>query len=320
MSKRSSALDTTILILELLKRIPKNWSITAQELQQQLCDAGFSRDIHTIQRHLKTLVESSHFNIDLDDRSKPYGYRWSKNAKGFTANGLSIQESLILRMAEEYLKNLLPSSLMGSMAGFFEEANRNISQTSDPQQDVEWLSKVIVAPETQPLLPPELQEGVFDQVSKALYGNYWLHLTYKNAAGSIRDATVMPLGLAQQGPRLYVVCRFKGYEDDRVLALHRIQSAESSTLTFDRPEEFDLKQFSADGRFTFGRGEKVRLTFSIQKSAGLHILETRLSEDQQHTECDDFYEITATVVRSAQLEWWLGTFGDRVKDIVYKPA
>lgn len=181
MNKRQSSLETTILIIELLKRIPKSWSITAQELQQQLAVIGLNRDIHTIQRHLKSLVESSHFPIDMDDRSKPYGYRWSQQAVGFTVNSMSIQESLILQMAHETLKNLLPSSLMDSMSGFFEEANRNISHAQDPAKEIQWLSKVVVAPETQPLLPPELQLGVFNEVSCALYNNCWLDISYRNA-------------------------------------------------------------------------------------------------------------------------------------------
>lgn len=120
MNKRQSSLETTILIIELLKRIPKSWWITAQQLKQQLAEIGLDRDIHTIQRHMKSLVESSHFPIE---------------------------------------KNLLPSSLMDSMSGFFEEANRNISHAQDPAKEIQWLSKVVVAPETQPLLPPRVTTG-----------------------------------------------------------------------------------------------------------------------------------------------------------------
>ncbi|WP_163372656.1 helix-turn-helix transcriptional regulator [Endozoicomonas acroporae] len=310
MNKRQSSLETTILIIELLKRIPKSWWITAQQLKQQLAEIGLDRDIHTIQRHMKSLVESSHFPIDMNNRSKPYGYRWSQQAVGFTVNALSIQESLILQMAHKTLKNLLPSSLMDSMSGFFEEANRNISHAQDPAKEIQWLSKVVVAPETQPLLPPELQPDVFNEVSSALYNNYWLDITYRNAGGEVKDKNVMPLGLAQQGPRLYLVCRFKGYDDERNLAMHRMLSARSTSMTFERPEGFDLKQYSKEARFTFGEGRKVKLSFRIRKDAGLHILESRISEDQAYREHEDCYEISATVVESRQLQWWLNSFGE----------
>jgi predicted DNA-binding transcriptional regulator YafY len=124
--------------------------------------------------------------------------------------------------------------------------------------------------------------------------------------GGKRTATrVMPLGLAQQGPRIYLVCRFDGYDNERSLALHRIISARASTLPFDRPRDFDLKQYDDDGRFGYGNGERVRLQFRIDKEAGLHLLESPLSADQKVKELEDEYEITATVVDSAMLDWWL---------------
>ena len=64
------------------------------------------------------------------------------------------------------------------------------------------------------------------------------------------------------------------------LALHRIRKAQASTLSFERPKEFDLAQYDANGRFGFGYGEKVRLTFEIETEAGFHLTETPLSRDQ----------------------------------------
>ena len=125
----------------------------------------------------------------------------------------------------------------------------------------------------------------------------------------------MPLGLAQQGPRMYLVCRFDGYDNERSLALHRIQSARASTFAFTRPTDFDLKQYDADGRFGYGEGKHIRLSFRIEKEAGLHLLESPLSADQQVVELEDAYEITATVVDSAMLEWWLRGFGKSVSKI-----
>ena len=89
-----------------------------------------------------------------------------------------------------------------------------------------------------------------------------------------------------------------------------------STLTFERPKTFDLKRYDDDGRFGFGEGEKVRLVFRIDRSAGLHLMESPLSTDQQVVERKDGrLEITATVVDSSMLEWWLRGFGDAVTEV-----
>lgn len=319
MAKRSDTLETVLLAVELLRRIPRGRKVTAGELHSQLKDAGIDRDLRTIQRQLEMLSE--HFEIERDDRNKPYGYRWLEQAKALAVPNLTPQESLLLQLAEEHLKNLLPPRLMKSMEGFFTQAKRNLGPDSSANLEKQWRNKVRVVATSQPLLPPKIVPGVFEVVSEALYCNRWLNINYKNSGGMVNEIVVMPLGLAQQGPRLYLVCRYKGFTNERSLALHRIISAESSTLTFERPKDFDLKQYDDDGRFGFGEGEKILLTFQIQRNAGLHLLESPLSSDQKVEELDDNQlEITATVVDSEMLEWWLRGFAGAVTNVQKYPA
>jgi predicted DNA-binding transcriptional regulator YafY len=253
MAQRPDTLDTALLMLELLRRIPRGRKITTSELHQQLKGAGFERDLRTIQRQLEILSE--HFDIERDERSKPYGYRWLERAQGLALPQLTPQESLLLQLAEEHLKNLLPARLMRSMEGFFTQARRNLGDGPNTRLEREWPRKVRVVATSQPLLAPAIASGVLEAVSEALYANHWLDLDYRNAARQRRQARVMPLGLAQQGPRLYLVCRFEGFDNERSLALHRIGKAEVSTLAFERPRGFDLQKYDADGRFGFGEGQ-----------------------------------------------------------------
>ena len=314
MAKRSDTLETVLLAVELMRRIPRGRKVTAGELHQQLKDAGIERELRTIQRQLEMLSE--HFEIERDDRSKPYGYRWLEQAKALAMPNLTPQESLLLQLAEEHLKNFLPPRLMKSMDAFFSQAKRNLGSESTARLEREWPGKVRVVATSQPLLPPKIVPGVFEAVSEALYANRWLTLDYQNSAGKRRSITVMPLGLAQQGPRLYLVCRFDGFNNERSLALHRIRKAEASTLTFERPAEFDLQKYDDDGRFGFGEGHRVQLRFRITKDAGLHLTESPLSTDQQYVEAQDgWLEIIATVVDSAMLDWWLRGFGKAVTNI-----
>jgi predicted DNA-binding transcriptional regulator YafY len=313
MAKRPDTLQTVLMTLELLRRIPRTRKISASELHEQLESLDLARDLRTIQRQLEMLTQ--HFDIERDARSKPYGYRWKEKSAGLAVPMLSEQESLLLTLAEQHLKALLPASVMKSMESFFVQARTNLGASGKPGRDREWLSKVRVVSTSQPLLPPKLRPGVFEEVSNALYSDRWLSIDYLNAAGKRTKAEVMPLGLAQQGPRLYLVCRFKDYDDERSLALHRIQTAKSSALGFERPKDFDLKKFDDDGRFGYGEGQRIRLSFEIRKGAGLHLLESPLSTDQSVTDLGDAYRITATVVDSAMLDWWLRGFGEDVSKI-----
>jgi predicted DNA-binding transcriptional regulator YafY len=313
MGKRADTLETTLLAIELLRRVPRNRKVTAVELHRQLKEAGIERDLRTIQRQLEMLSE--HFNLIRDDRSKPYGYQWPKHASGLAVPNLSLQESILLRLAEEHLRNLLPSHLMRSMQGFFSQARQNLDSQGTDSLEREWPGKVRVVATSQPLLPPKVDPAVFDAVCETLYRNTWLKLNYKNASGYEAETNVMPLGLAQQGPRLYLVCRYEGYDNERNLALHRILWAKATTLTFKRPRNFDLKKFDNEGRFWFGEGKRVRLSFRISKPEGQHLLESPLSLDQQVKDVDDKYQITANVIDSAMLDWWLRGFGEAVSQV-----
>jgi len=317
MPKRPDTLETVQIALELLRRIPRGGRISAAELRSQLNEAGLARDIRTIQRQLEMLTRK--FDIERDDSASPYGYRWKELAKGMNLPGLTKQESLLLTLAEQHLQRLLPAGLMKSMAGFFYQARHNIGPLSEAQKEHQWLSKVRVVSETQPLLPPKIKPGVFDEVSNALYANRWLALDYTNAGGKSFQAEVMPLGLVSQGPRFYLVCRFAGSEDARSLALHRISRASVTLRSFERPKDFDLEKFDNDGQFGFGAGQRITLCFRIDKGAGFHLLESSLSLDQQVVELDDAYEITATVVDSEWLWRWVRGFGDAL-ELVAEPV
>ena len=314
---KPKTMETTFLALALLRRIPRGRKVTAKELRDSLAAEGFERDERSIQRLLKSL--SVEFGIDRDERSIPYGYEWKGQSAGFMLPALSKQESLMLMLAEQQLRPLLPPSVMQSMNGFFEQARANLAPHQNATLEKQWLQKVRVVSETQPLLPPQIAEGVLEQTSQALYNNQWLELDYTNAKEERKQHRVMPLGLAQQGPRIYLVCRFDGYDNERSMALHRIHSAKASTLTFERPD-FDLARYDADGRFAIANGERMRLSFIIDKAPGKHLLESRLSEDQTHTETDDGYLITATVVQTLLLDRWLLSFGAQIRDVQKNPV
>jgi predicted DNA-binding transcriptional regulator YafY len=319
MPRRPESIETLVLALEILRRIPRGRKITAKQLHQQLQDAGIDRDLRTIQRQLEMLSE--HFEIERDDRSKPFGYRWLDRAKGMTLPHLTPQESLLLGLAEEHLRALLPAKLMRSMEGFFDQARRNLADDSSATLEREWKIKVRVVATGQPRIPAQVSAAVFDTVSEALYANRWLSIDYRNSGGKESTVDVMPLGLAQQGPILYLVCRYRGYDNERSLAMHRIQGARMTTERFKRPSGFDLRKYDEDGRFGVQTGNIVRLTFEIAAEEGLSLIEAPLSADQEVVALPDGgYRISATVVETLMLERWLRGYGNSIKNVERRSA
>jgi hypothetical protein len=123
MPKRPAAQETLALSLELLRRIPRRGGITATELREQLRHAGFEREPRTLQRLLKTLCECC--DIECDDSSKPYHYRWKENAKILSAPRLSAQDAL-LKISRQQLKTKINDNL-----NIFKYENRDTKFTGN---------------------------------------------------------------------------------------------------------------------------------------------------------------------------------------------
>ena len=130
--------------------------------------------------------------------------------------------------------------------------------------------------------------------------------------------TVCPLVYLQRGPAFYLLCTIDDYADVRQLALHRMLSAAALDQKARKPAHFDPDREVARAQ-GMGGGEPIRLVARFWKRAGLHLLETRLSADQLVEDAgDDHFRLTATVDGTAQLRWWLLSFGSRVE--VLEPA
>lgn len=314
----SYALDNALLILEILRRIPRRNYTTSAHLREQVAAAGYAVSLRTVQRHLDAIC--SRFAIECDTRGKPFGYRWMEGAEGLKLPLLTASEALLLQLAKSEVAQLLPAHALVSMAPLFATARRELEATPAPQVERRWLKKVLRIPESQPLLAPKVAPGVFEAVSDALYRECKLHIRYRNAQGRRQNATVWPLGLVQQGVRLYLVCRFEGYDNERILALPRILQAEASEESFPWPAGFDLADYCSGGDFGVSHGRKVRLRFCIDKTCGQHLLESPLAADQTACDLGDALEITATVVDTELLLRWLRGWGDKVRGVEMTPV
>lgn len=122
-----------------------------------------------------------------------------------------------------------------------------------------------------------------------------------------------------QKPRLYIVCRFEGYDNERILSLSRIQKAQVTQDNFVYPKNFDLAQYDGEGRFAFGEGHKVSLSFCIKKLVGQHLKESPLSDDQKLDDRDDHFLIQATVTDSMLLHSWLRGLGEDIWSVNIEP-
>lgn len=308
---RYAGLDAAFLLLDLLQRIPRRRYISSSQLLQQLQSAGYTLQRRTLQRHLDLLVQR--FPLECDTRSKPYGYRWAEGAQGLNLPTLAAPEALLLQLAHSELAPLLPARTLHSLAPLFDSARLQLER-SHPKAAQRWLHKTRRVPDALPLLAPALCPGIFDSVSEALYAEHTLHLSYRNALGRSLQAEVWPLGLVLQGQRLYLVCRFVGYDNERIIALARIQQARVGTA-FAYPEQFELERYIEDGHFGIRRGALVRVRFRLPKALAQHLIESPLAADQHCVDEGDSVHISATLHDTELLQRWLRGWGEQLREL-----
>jgi predicted DNA-binding transcriptional regulator YafY len=304
-------------MLRLIPRAPAK--IAVRDLQRQLCDADFKVTTRTVQRDLLEL--STLFPLISDDREKPYGWSWQREASSFDLPGLSIPDALTLTLVEQHLCNQLPPAALDALQPQFRSAARVLNAMEQSVGSKAWLSKVRTIAPLQPLQAPALDEHCQRTVYQALMKDLQLKLSYKK-----RDAetvtvypVVHPLAIVQRGGIVYLVCTFADYKDVRTLALHRVKQAELIYTSARRSPDFDLDAFIASGAFGFLTGPPIVLRATFQRPVGEHLFETPLSSDQiLEMQDDGSIHLTATVASTRTLVFWLTGFGAAVE--VHSPA
>lgn len=304
-------------MLRMVPRYPGK--TTASELQKKLEAGGYHVTKRTIERDLHDL--SSSFPLTLDQRGKPYGWSWRRDAQEFNVPGLATDEALALALTERFLDALLPGTLVEHLRPRFDSARKLLGGLPKARGAGSWLDKIAVVSDGQALLTPRIAAGVQQIVADALLEANQIEVVYQRPFEHKPVVWIIsPLGLVQRGAVTYLVCTMFDYDDPRILALHRIKSAKViADSLVQTPEGFILDQYIREGAFGFGNGGSFRIELLFRDGAGNHLQETLLSADQKLVSLSDSeLRLTATVADTPQLRWWLLGFGGQVE--VLRPA
>ncbi len=309
-SKKYYALLRQWKMLQLLPvKVPKS----AVQIRDELEREGFQVDLRTVQRDLKELMEV--FPLTAR-KGKPISWRWDRNAMSFEIPGMDRAGALTLKMVSDFMSRLLPKNCLDSLAPKLRRAEAILNDL-DGKIYGGWLDKVRVVPRNQPLLPPHVDSEVLDVVYESLFQDRRFKAMYlKRNESEPVEYIVNPLGLVASDPTLYLVATLWDYENIKLLAVHRFQTAEMIYEKVRKPEGFTLDNYLASGALGFARheGKKIQLRSLFDKYAAAHLYESPLSSNQKITEQEDGdILVEAEVLDTLQLRWWLLGFGDNVE-------
>ncbi|MDO9393925.1 MAG: WYL domain-containing protein [Methylotenera sp.] len=306
--------DTQLRQWAMLKCIPQYpRQITAREITERLASEGFEVGKRTIERDLLSL--SGIFPLISNDRSRPYGWSWSKDAEAFALPTMSPLQALTLELAHDHLAALLPASLLDSLAPYFKCAEGVLNSGDGVKRLASWRKKVAIVSAGQPLIPPNYPEEIIEAVHSALLTGQQLEISYTPREHSeTKTYPAHPLGIVQRGAVTYLVATLYNYTDILLFAVHRIQAAKVLDQPSTTPEGFDIKHYISQGALGFEENGLIKLVVRITVPAAEHLWETPLSLDQQITpDQSGWVRLQATVPDTAQLRWWLKGFGQEVE-------
>lgn len=305
----NESLSRQWLMLKSLPRYPKK--ISVRDIILILEENNFAVSERTVQRDLHQL--SSIFPLVVDDREKPFGWSWQKDAPSFDLPSLSVAEAVTLLMVEQHLASLLPSCVLNHMNPYFSCARRKLESIPHHESYRSWSEKVVTLPPSQPLLPPNIDPDVHSVISTAIFEDKQVDIEYKKRGE--KDSVsyrIHPLGLIQRGSIIYLDVRIFNNDEARTLAMHRIKNAVILDYKSIPPANYSLNDRVRLGVWDFGNGDVIDLVLRFKNGVGDHLLETPLS-DLQHVEIgDNGVKISVTIPYTPQLKWWILGFGDGV--------
>lgn len=300
-------------LLQTLREIPKApCQITVQDLTTKLKELGFEVGERTVQRDLDNMAQV--LPLERNDKSKPYGWRWSKGAT-YDVPSMSLKDSLIIHLLNKYLHHVLPPSLIPEISGLLNQAEQTIVGSGENNQLTRWLDSVVIEEATQPLIAPKIERHIQSVIYEALYKQYQIKAVYHSrTSNQPKEMRLHPLGLIHRGKSIYLGATANDYEQIRLFALHRFVSADISLDDAQPRNQQSWQDYIAQGAGGFGgSGETLKVVAWVCDDLGEHLMETPLSEDQTLIELEDGYQLTARVFDTWQFYWWILSQGSRIR-------
>ena len=308
------ATDTTLRNLAMLAAIPRYpHRKTTRQIREELValNSDFEVDVRSVQRDLERL--SGLFPITSETEGRANCWYWIDRNALTQIPSMSGPTAFALKLASEYLKPLMPPSVLRQLEAYFKHADTVLGDTSLGR----WTDRAAIIRLGPMLRPPAVRDDVQEAVYTALLENRRVEVAYRSKARTRANGIVLnPLGLVVRAGIAYLVATSWDYEDVRHYVLHRMGKAQLLDEPAKRPAGFRLADHvREDRRFSYPLSAgKLELKARFDADAAIHLTESRLSANHRATEQPDGRMlIEATVPDTADLRWWLLGFGAGVE-------
>jgi predicted DNA-binding transcriptional regulator YafY len=182
-------------VLQKIPRSPRR--VGLGDIRSYLSELGLKVTDRTIQRDLEKLSEL--FPLEVDTRSKPYGWSFMSTAKT-SMPSLHPYEALTMLMANKFLSDSLPSSLNEYL--FYQKQQANAALEPYQGKNLKsWVNKIAYMPEGFNLQKAVVNPKVIESVYESLLKEKKLCIDYRDK----KAQEIHPLGLILRSRHIYLV-------------------------------------------------------------------------------------------------------------------
>jgi hypothetical protein len=279
-------------------------------VQSRLSADKPSRD--TILRALDGMEANGLVAKDGTSRARVW-WRTTKRAPSELARRPPLELAIALLTLKRHAPHHLPSHVVSELETYFDGAEKVLGESpTDPSlsEARAWANKTVRINAGYPLVSPPVSPVIFNAIRKALYLSRVLEVSYRNSRidTDAPDAyKVVPLGLVERGPVLYLVAsrqRRNGTYTVYQLRLDRFVSAVCTETPGESDPDFDLNAYVRDNQsFSFLPEGDIRLELRVREEDEFrHIFrEQWLASDQEIVDEPGGFRLRATVTLSIAL-------------------
>lgn len=315
-----SAFQRRLDLLDHIPRYPRK--ISTRQLLEVLEAHGHEGLImRKIQRDLEAIANLGMFGLEVDKRSKPYGWSINLNWKKLNISLMDANSALAFSTLKEVADTLLPESTLKDLSAYFEKAETIIESENSPAIS-HWKKSVALINNNNPVTLPLPDKDALTKIKQAIFHKKQISADLKRYLIANKDPVwkyykkINPLGLIQRDDVVTLVCSFGSFNPKVIrLPIAFIRNVEINNLTTITPEHFDFEKIKNSHFTSNSTSEEMKLSLLARKDSLLVLNNGKLSEDQSVTESEypELVKIQATVADTPKIRAFLRGLGTTIE-------
>jgi len=320
-----TAFQRRLDILDYVPRYPKK--VTTRRLLQLLEQNGHGHLLmRTVQRDLEAIEKLGVFGLEVDKRSKPYGWSINLNWKKLNISLMDANSALAFSTLKQVAENLLPESTLHDLSAYFDKAE-TILENEQTSLVSHWRKSVALITEQNPVTLPLPDKDALSQIKQALFHKQQISAELKRYLIANkppiwkRYTKINPLGIIQRDNVTTLVCSIGSFHRKIYkfpIAFIKNISVEKQPVV--KPQGYDFEQVKQSYFATNTSCEIITLQLIAKRDSYFVLSNGKLSENQsiEESERPDSVLITAQVADTPKLRAFLRGLGNSIE--VVAPA